>query len=411
MHFALFTSTYAPEPIGSAVYMADFARELVRRGHPTTVICCYPYYPDWDRSRRKWRFTATIEDGVRVIRVPHTVPSRPNAIGRLGVEATYGISSALATLRLPRFDAAIGAVPALSGGLGAWWAGTLRRKPWGLMVRDLVSAAALYGGVPGSGPRVARGVRAVESFLAPRATRVSVIARGFVAPMLEMGARQVDFLPNYRTVAQPSLTRDEARRRLGVPEGAFAAVYSGAMGFKQGILDLVGAAREAPEAYLLVVGEGSQRVAFQEAVARAGVTNVRWMPLVPEEEYADLLNVADAFLMPQSETGIDMSVPGKLTSYIAMARPIVAAASPHSETARIVEESGSGIVVPPASPSAIATALRELIASPAQAASHAASAERYAADMLDRDRGLDRFVEWALALAEQREPVALAPVG
>src|SRR5690606_36468344 len=109
-------------------------------------------------------------------------------------------------------------------------------KPFGLMVRDLVSAAALYGGVPGSGPRVARGVRAVESFLAPRAARVSVIARGFAAPMAEMGARHVDYLPNYRTVGEPLLTRAEARRRFDLPEDAFVAVYSGAIGFKQGIL-------------------------------------------------------------------------------------------------------------------------------------------------------------------------------
>lgn len=402
--FVLFTSTYAPEPIGSAVYLQEFAQELVRRGHPTTVVCCYPHYPDWDRSQRRWRYTTIMEHGVRVMRVPHTVPARASALGRLGIEATYGLASAGALVRLGAFDAAIGSVPALAGGLAAWFAGTVRRRPYGVMVRDLTSAAALYGQVPGSGPRVARGVRAVESFILPRAARVSVIARGFEDPVHDLGAKHVDFIPNYRTVAEPSLTREAARERFGIPEGAFSAIYAGAIGFKQGIESLIEAARTAPRAYFLVVGEGSRRRAFEEAIVVSGLSNIRWEPLVPDEEYAELLQAADAFLMPQGETGIDMSVPGKLTSYLSIARPIVVAASGHSETARIVREAGAGVVVAPLDGHAMGQAINGLIDDPATAVAFAESSRRYAGRHLDRSVGLDRFVEWALALAEQREP-------
>jgi len=401
---ALFTSTYAPEPIGSAVYMADFAQELVRRGHEANVICAYPYYPAWEKTHRKWRYTTTIEEGVRVIRVPHTIPTHPTALARAGLEATYGLASAGALARLPAFDAAIGAVPALSGALGAWFASRVRRKPYGLMVRDLVSAAAMHGNVPGSGPWVAKPVRAVEAFVTPRAARVAVIARGFEAPVRELGAKHVDFLPNYRTVGEPGLPREAARAHFGIPQDVFAAVYSGAMGFKQGILNLVEAAAAAPEAFILVAGDGSQRAAFEHAVATSGLTNVRWRPLVPDEEYADLLNAADAFLMPQGETEVDMSVPGKLTSYLAIGRPIIVSASPHSETARIVVEASAGVIVPPADGAAIGWALRDLAAAPAQVEAYTAGAARYAAAHLDRTVGLDRFVEWALALAERRDP-------
>lgn len=401
---ALFTSTYAPEPIGSAVYMADFAQELVGRGHQTTVVCAYPHYPAWEKTHRKWRYSTTTEEGVRVIRVPHAVPTNPTALARAGLEASYGLASAGALAKLPPFDAAIGAVPALSGALGAWFAAFVRRKPYGLMVRDLVSAAAMQGNVPGSGPWVARPVRAVEAFVTPRAARVAVIACGFEKPVRELGAKHVDFLPNYRTVGEPPLPREAARAHFGIPRDAFAAVYSGAMGFKQGILTLVEAAATAPEVFLLVAGDGSQRAAFERAVLSSGLTNVRWRPLVPDEEYADLLNAADAFLMPQSKTDVDMSVPGKLTSYLAIGRPIIVSASPDSETARIVQEAGAGVIVPPADGAAIGQALSELAASPQQVETFTAGATRYAAAHLDRKVGLDRFVEWALALAERRAP-------
>ena len=90
--FVIFTSAYWPEPIGSAVYMAEYAEALAQHGHRVTVVACYPYYPSWDRSVRQWRYTQEVRSGVRIIRVPHTVPSEANAIGRLGIEATYGIA-------------------------------------------------------------------------------------------------------------------------------------------------------------------------------------------------------------------------------------------------------------------------------------------------------------------------------
>jgi glycosyltransferase involved in cell wall biosynthesis len=99
-----------------------------------------------------------------------------------------------------------------------------------------------------------------------------------------------------------------------------------------------------------------------------------------------------------------MSVPGKLTSYLAIGRPIIVSASPDSETARIVQEAGAGVIVPPADGAAIGRALSELAASPQQVETFTAGATRYAAAHLDRKVGLDRFVEWALALAERRAP-------
>jgi colanic acid biosynthesis glycosyl transferase WcaI len=402
--FVIFTSAYWPEPIGSAVYMAEYAEALAAQGHRVTVVACYPYYPSWDRSVRQWRYTQEMRGGVRIIRVPHTVPSEANAIGRLGIEATYGIASAALLPWLGRIDATIGAVPALSGGLAALLAATLHRAPSGLMVRDFLSAAARHGGVPGSGEGIARALNLVER-ITMRCTRVSVIARGFAEQARALGARHVDYIPNYRTLGSPRRTAAEERARLGVPEGAMLAVYSGAIGYKQGWEFVIEAARQVgPGVQLLIVGDGHQREWLTDEVERLGVTNVRWLPLVAEEDYPDLLNAADVLLMPQRETEADMSVPGKITSYLAAGRPILAAASPHSETAKIVFESGGGVVVEPGDGVALGRALRAMLDDPAQRARYAAASLAYADRELDREAGIRRFVEWAEALAERREP-------
>lgn len=402
--FVIFTSAYWPEPIGSAVYMAEYAEALAARGHRVTVVACYPYYPSWDRSVRQWRYTQEVRGGVRIIRVPHTVPSEANAIGRFGIEATYGLASAALLPWLGGIDATIGAVPALSGGLAALIAATLHRAPSGLMVRDFVSTAARHGGVPGSGEGIARALDLVER-ITMRCTRVSVIARGFEAQARAQGARHVDYIPNYRTLGRPQRTAAEERTRLGVPDGTMLAVYSGAIGYKQGWEFVIEAARQVgPRAQFLIVGDGHQREWLQQEVARLGVTNVRWLPLVEEADYPDLLNAADVLLMPQRETEADMSVPGKITSYLAAGRPILAAASPQSETAKIVEESGGGVVVPPGDGGALGAALQAMLDDPARPQAYARASLDYADRELDRDAGIRRFIEWAEALAERREP-------
>jgi colanic acid biosynthesis glycosyl transferase WcaI len=71
----------------------------------------------------------------------------------------------------------------------------------------------------------------------------------------------------------------------------------------------------------------------------------------------------------------DMSLPSKLTSYFAASRPVVAAASADSETAREMEAAGAGYVVPPDNPHALRDAILAVKSSPDGLGS---SAKRYA---------------------------------
>ena len=159
--------------------------------------------------------------------------------------------------------------------------------------------------------------------------------------------------------------------------------------------------RDEPNVCFLVVGEGSQRERLATAIADGRMRGVL-QPLQPSEEVPAVLDAADVLLAPQRPTDIDMSIPSKLTAYFASGRPVVAAASPASETAAQVTTSCGGLVVPPEDPHALAEAIRSLRAQEPLREALGAAGRAYALDVFDRGRAEARFVAWAEDLAAHR---------
>jgi glycosyltransferase involved in cell wall biosynthesis len=87
-------------------------------------------------------------------------------------------------------------------------------------------------------------------------------------------------------------------------------------------------------------------------------------------------------LVNQRASVTDMSLPSKLTSYFGAGRPIVAAASAESETAREIDTAGAGLTVPPDDPAAFAKAISLLKDDRGRAQKLGASGKRYAEAVL-----------------------------
>ena len=73
-----------------------------------------------------------------------------------------------------------------------------------------------------------------------------------------------------------------------------------------------------------------------------------------------MLSGADAVLVSQLPEVVDIVVPSKLVTSLAAGAMIVVAAHPESEAARLVAESGAGVMIPPSDAQALAETLCEL---------------------------------------------------
>jgi glycosyltransferase involved in cell wall biosynthesis len=114
------------------------------------------------------------------------------------------------------------------------------------------------------------------------------------------------------------------------------------------------------------------------------------------------MQASDVLLVNQRPSVADMSLPSKLTSYFAAGRPVVAAASAESETAREIAAAGAGFVVPPDDPRALRDTLLALRDDESRAAALGKTAERYAATHLSSAVVLEEYERYVEELVERR---------
>jgi len=392
---------YRPETTGIAPYTSDVAEHLAAGGHRVTVITGFAHYPAWRLEPGEHRMRAVDSlDGVRVLRRRHYVPGSQSAARRAAYEATFLVHGALS--RPERPDVVFGVIPSLSGGLLARYFAARAHAPYGLIFQDLMAPAARQSGI-GGGARVAGATATLERWAAAKARTVAIAADSFRPYLQEIGVeeRRIVDLPNWSHLGAPTADRTATRDRLGWPADTAIVLHAGNMGLKQGLGQVVEAARradalDAPVMFVLM-GEGSQRTAL-EAEAR-GIKRLQFLAFQPEDEVPNILDAADIFLVSERATVIDMSLPSKLTSYFAAGRPIIAAVPPQGATAREVLLSGAGVVVPIGDPDELNRVVARIQGDPGWAAGLGAAGRRYAESTLDSVSAharIDRLLEQTL---------------
>jgi glycosyltransferase involved in cell wall biosynthesis len=393
------TSYYWPEEAGSAPYLAGLAVHLQELGHRVVVATGYPHYPEW-RLPDGARLARTEWHGsVKVRRRWHYVPRRQTAARRLLYEGTL-LTLGLTALPLrQRPDVVIGTCPSLAGGALAAAAARVYRAPYALVFQDLMGQAARQSGVPG-GARVARAVGNAELALARHATAVGVIAEGFRS-YLERGGvppEKIHRLRNWTRRVEPTESVAETRLRLGWRDDEFVCLHGGNLGRKQGLDNLVDMAALLRDESIRIVlaGDGNDRERLEARARELALDGVQFVELQGPGRWESVMAASDVLLVNQRAAVTDMSLPSKLTSYFAAGRPVVAAASVDSETAREIGAARAGLVVPPDDPELFRDAILTLKGDPATAAELGACGRRYAERVLFPEVVLadyDRFLE------------------
>lgn len=365
---------YAPEMTGTGLNNVAMAEMLSRGGHSVEVMTGVPHYPEWRVKpgyRGGFRKVETI-NGVPVERFRHYVPRRHTAYNRGLYELTFLLNAAAFRPRTQP-DVVIGVVPSLGGAALARLNGRRSNAAWGIVFADLMGRAAADAGMPG-GRSVSGLVSAIELGLARAAAAVAVVADGF-RPYLERGGVPPSKI--FRIVntghlnpadgAATTSDRLATRERLAWQPDEVIVLHSGSMGYKQALENLIAVAAIAKDDRryrFVLMGDGNRREALVSLTERLGLTNVEFRGLAPASEYRAVLEAADVLIVNQRATVRDMSLPGKLSSYLAAGTPVVAAVAFDSESAREIERSGGAVVIPPEDPQALMGAIQRIATEP-----------------------------------------------
>ena len=385
---AIYGVNYAPEPTGIGPYTAELAEHLVDRGAVVRVITTFAHYPQWKVSSddRGIRRRETIR-GVAVTRLWSRMPKPMTGLQRLLFEMSY---SALALFHGPRdSEVVVGVIPGLGSGLAAVLHGRIRRRRVVVVIQDLAGRGLKQSGMS-SARALGQLASRAETFAVRHAHRVIAISDTFVEPLVSEGVRRerIVVLPNWGRVSKltPSVSRS-----CGPP----VLVHAGSMGLKQGLEQIVEAARIAHDRGLdyrfLLVGDGSERGRL-EALAR-GLPNIEFRDPVPEDEFPGLLSSADVLLLCQAASNIDMSFPSKLTAYLASGRPVVAAVPSGGSVDSFIRRTNVGLVVKSDDATLLVNAIESLLQDEFMQASLVRAGEEFVAAEWDRDTVLAQWAE------------------
>ena len=371
---------YAPEPVGIGPYTSEMAEALAAAGHVVEVVAAEPYYPAWARpaGARRWRYTRSVQGGVRVVRCPIYVPAQPSGAKRILHHFSFALSlipPLLASLRR-RPNLMISIAPSLISAPIARLLASLRGVPTWLHIQDFEVGAAVATGLIDPNSLTGRLASGFEGIAQAGFNRYSSISPQMCRRLVASGidAAKVIEVRNWSDISavQPMTRPSEYRAlwRIGTPH---VALYSGNIANKQGVGVIVEAAkrlRHRDDLTFVICGEGANKAALVESAK--DLPNIRFHPLQPRERLGELLGLATIHLLPQLARAADLVLPSKLTNMLASGRPVVATAAPGTGLAE--ELDGCGAITPPGDDAAFADAIVALMESPVrfEAASRAA---------------------------------------
>ncbi|WP_320538367.1 glycosyltransferase family 4 protein [Pseudarthrobacter sp. IC2-21] len=202
----------------------------------------------------------------------------------------------------------------------------------------------------------------------------------------------------------PPFDRAAMRQRLGWHDSEIIVLHAGNIGKKQGLENVLEAARLADErtspVRFVLMGDGNQRKRLEALATDLG--SISFLDPVSSTDFPYALGAADVLLVNELPSVRDMSVPSKLTSYFNAGVAVVAATDAGSVTADELLASGGGLRIDPADPNALLNAVEGLANDPELSASLGARGLEFRNDTLSEATAIRHYDELITSLASSR---------
>lgn len=335
-------------------------------------------------------------NGVRIMRVRSTAFDRSRLALRATNYLTYLVQSLLKGFRAERPDIVLCMTdPPVIANIALLVARRFR-APLIVISQDVFPEVAVELGRLDNRLVVAA-LRTAIRFYLERADRVVAIGDTMRRRLEQKGARpeRLHVIPNWvDTQALAPMPRDNGWAREHDLLGTFAVMHSGNIGHAQNLDALIRAAtflRDLDDLRIVLIGGGARRDELKALTRLLEVDSVRFMGYQPREVLPQSLSSADIHVVGLASGLSGYVVPSRLYGILSAARPVIVASDRESETAKIVEDVGCGIVVPPGRPELLAAAIRSAYDGELDLAGMGARGREYVASNADRTIAVSRY--------------------
>ena len=346
----------------------DLVGELVKRGHEVTVLTGKPNYPDGKifQHFRDFPDSYSKYEGADVVRVPLVARGRGSVTLFLNY-ISFAISASILgvwRLRGRQFDAIFTCqLSPVTVAIPAIILRAFKKIPMILWVLDLWPESLEAVGVIRS-KSLLRLVGVMVSAIYKRSDLILVQSQSFIPAVSKYLKKKIDVLyfPSWSDLTLDNKAT-KAAVEINIDPSFFNIVFTGNIGVAQdfpAILEAAEKLRGLLKVRWFIVGDGRMAGWLKDQIELRGLQeSVFLLGRFPVERMPSFFSHADVlFLALRDEPIFAMTIPGKLQTYMAYGKPVLAMIN--GEGARVIEESGCGIACPAGSSDSLMNAVIRL---------------------------------------------------
>jgi colanic acid biosynthesis glycosyl transferase WcaI len=372
MKFLILTQYFPPEVGAAQSRLSALSQELTNLGHFVEVVTALPNYPRgkiFPKYRGRWFLNEEIAG--TPVRRSWVYASQGAGPSRMASFASFSVTSLFGLFKAARPDWIFVESPPLSLVVPALLAARLRRVPVIMNVADLWPDSIRALGL-GTNRIVLKALEKLEQFAYKHSQIISTVSEAVRQTLIRdkgVPAAKIALFPNGAdlNVFEPMPPDTELKRALNLKDEK-VILYAGTHGFAQGLEHALEAARllRNDGIRFLFLGDGSEKARLVHLSNQLKLNNVTFRDPVDPSEVPRYFSIADCGLSSQRDVALlEGNHPAKIVSIMACAKPVIFAG--RGEGAQLVADARGGIVVAPEDPSALASAIRNICANPAQA--------------------------------------------
>ena len=236
----------------------------------------------------------------------------------------------------------------------------------------------------------------IEKYILKHVDEISSISIEMNEKLQEKSYRSINFYPNWVNCNKyyPIEDGKKNRSKWGFKENQKLILYAGSIGEKQGlnlILYVAGNFKNQKNIVFIIAGSGSYLSKLKKIAKSQKIKNIQFMPLHPEEEFNEFLNMVDVHLILQKKKASGLVMPSKLTNILATGGLVLVSTNTNSGLYRIISENNIGSLVEPESINKLIKSLNSCLYE-----NHVQiklNARNYAVNNLERDMLINNIFE------------------
>lgn len=232
-------------------------------------------------------------------------------------------------------------------------------------LQDVFPDSLVNAGMAKKGSIIWKIGRWIENYTYKNADKIIVISEDIKKNIVDKGVdkSKIVLIPNWIDTDKVKPVPKEKNllySEFGIDPNKFTVIYAGNMGAAQGADIIIPVAKKLSDIQFVVFGGGAEYSTFKEEVQNSNMNNVIVNQLLPANRVPEVYSIGDiALITCKPGTGM-AGMPSKTWTIMACNTPIIASFDMNSELAKILNDSKTGICVPPGNIEKLAEKIKEL---------------------------------------------------